>query len=63
MCEFKVYLDGVKVAEDVVYAKQEAGRVVVRDVVGAAQTLEGAVIVEVDVFSTRLVLTRNQGGG
>ena len=58
MCEFKVILDGVKVAEDVVYARVEGRRITVRDILGKPTVLDGARIVEVDVASTRLVLTR-----
>ena len=58
MCEFRVYLDGVKVAEDVVYARVEGLRVTLRDVLGKPTVLDGARIVEVDVMSTRLVLSR-----
>jgi predicted RNA-binding protein len=56
MCEFKVFLGGEKVAEDVVYAKQDNGKVVLRDIIGSSLTFDKAEIVEVDVMSTRLVL-------
>lgn len=58
MCEFKVYLDGEKVAEDVIYAYVEGRRVTVRDILGKPTVLEGARILEVDVASTRMVLSR-----
>ena len=58
MCEFKVFLDGEKVAEDVIYAKDDGGRVTLRDVIGRPVVLDSAKIVEVDVTSTRLVLSR-----
>lgn len=58
MCEFKVFLDGELVAESVMYAKEEDGKVVVRGIIGEAKVFEGAVITEVDVLSTRLILTR-----
>lgn len=58
MCEFKVWLGGEKVAEDVIYAKVEDGRVTLRDVLGAPVVVEGARIAEVDVASTRLVLEK-----
>ena len=58
MCEFKVYLDGEKVAEDVIYARVEGRRVTVRDIMGKPTVLEGARILEVDVASTRMVLSR-----
>ena len=58
MCEFKVFLDGEKVAEDVVYARVEGKRVTVMDILGIPVVLEGVKLEEVDVMSTRLVLTR-----
>ncbi|MCW4049101.1 MAG: CooT family nickel-binding protein [Candidatus Bathyarchaeota archaeon] len=58
MCEFKVFLDGEKVAEDIIYARVEGKRVTVRDILGKPVVLEGAKIEEIDVMSTRLVLTR-----
>ena len=63
MCEFKVFIDEERVAEDVVYARQEKGGVVVRDVIGRPQTFQGVEIMEVDVLSTRLVLRRRSNGG
>jgi predicted RNA-binding protein len=58
MCEFKVFLDGEKVAEDVIYAWVEGKRVTVRDILGKPVVLEGVKIKEIDVMSTSLVLTR-----
>ena len=58
MCEFKVFLDGEKVAEDVIYARVEGKRVTVMDILGKPVVLEGVKINEIDVMSTRLVLTR-----
>jgi predicted RNA-binding protein len=58
VCEFKVWLGGEKVAEDVIYAKVEDGRVILRDVLGKPVVVEGARITEVDVASTRLVLEK-----
>ena len=58
MCEFKVFLDGEKVAEDVVYARVEGKRVTVMDILGKPVVLEGVKIDEIDVMSTKLVLTR-----
>ena len=60
MCEFKVFLDGEKVAEDVIYAKEDRGRVTLRDVIGRPVVLDSAKIVEVDVVSTRLILAHTQ---
>jgi predicted RNA-binding protein len=58
MCEFKVWLGDEKVAEDVIYAKVEGGKVTLRDVLGKPVVVEGARIAEVDVASTRLVLEK-----
>lgn len=58
MCEFKVYLDGDRVMEDVVYAEVSGGRVILRDVIGDSRMFEGVAIVEVNVPATRLVLER-----
>ena len=58
MCEFKVFLGDEKVAEDVIYARVEGSKVTVRDILGKPVVLEGVKIKEIDVMSTRLVLTR-----
>jgi predicted RNA-binding protein len=57
MCEFKVILDGKTVFKDVVYAKKENGRIIVKDVLGKSKEFKNCKIVEVDVNSTRLVLS------
>jgi len=59
MCEFKVFLDGEWVMEDVIYAKVEDGKVTLRDVIGTEKVIEGAEITEVNVISTRLILKGN----
>ena len=56
MCEFKVFLDGEKVMEDVIFAKVDEGKVFIRDVIGETKVFEGVDIVEVNVPSARLVL-------
>ena len=58
MCEFKVYLGGERVMEDVIYAEASDDGVTVRDVIGESRTFRGAVIVEVNVPATRLVLEK-----
>jgi predicted RNA-binding protein len=58
MCEFKVILEGKEVFKDVVYAKMERGKVILRDVLGESLQLSNCRITEVDVNSTRLVLSR-----
>jgi len=57
MCEFKVFLDGDVVFRDVIYAKMESNSVVVRDVLGESRSFKNCRIVEVDVSSTRLILS------
>ena len=59
MCEFKVFLDGDLIMDDVLYAKSEVGRVVLRDVIGTEKVIENAEIIEVNVNSTRLILKGN----
>ena len=56
MCEFTVILDGKTVFKDVVFAKIESGKVVVKDVLGQLKEFKNCKITEVDVNSTRLVL-------
>jgi predicted RNA-binding protein len=60
MCEFTVILDGKAVFKDVVYAKAESNKVVVKDVLGQSRDFRNSKIVEVDVNSTRLVLSSIQ---
>jgi predicted RNA-binding protein len=58
MCEFNVILNGKVQFKDVIYAKQEASKVVVKDIMGAVKEFEGCKILEVDVPNARLVLTQ-----
>jgi predicted RNA-binding protein len=58
MCEFKVYLDGERVMEDVIHAEVEDNGVTLRDVIGETKTFWGVAIAEVNVPATRLVLKR-----
>lgn len=57
MCEFNVILNGKTVLKDVVYAKTDGKTVTVKNVLGEAKELKNCKITEVDVNSTRLVLT------
>lgn len=57
MCEFKVILNGKEVFKDVVYAKVENETVIVRDVIGESKEFRNCKIVEVNVNTTRLVLS------
>lgn len=58
MCEFKVYLDKEKVMEDVVYAEEREGSVVLRTVLGEERVVRGCRILQVDVKSEVLRLGR-----
>lgn len=58
MCEFKVYLDKEKVMEDVVYAEEREGSVVLRTVLGEERVVRGCRILQVDVRSEVLRLGR-----
>ncbi len=56
MCEFTVFLKKEIVCGDIIYAKIEGKRVLLKDVLGTTKTVENCKIVEVDVSSERLVL-------
>lgn len=56
MCEFKVFLDGKKVMEDVIVAVADERGITLRDVVGEMKLFEDVSIVEVNVPATKLVL-------
>lgn len=56
MCEFTVFLDKEIVCRDVIYAKTEENKVLLKDVLGVAKAMENCKIVEVNVSSERLVL-------
>jgi len=57
MCEFKATLDGRSVFNDVVYAKVEGDKVILRDVLGETKEFRNCKIIEVDVTLTRLILS------
>jgi len=56
MCEFNVVVEGKVVFRDVIYAKAEGNKVVVKDILGESKEFENSRIDEVDVNSVRLVL-------
>lgn len=56
MCEFKVFLGDGEIMRDVIYAREEGGKVILRDVLGETRIVEGAKILEVDVSAVRLLL-------
>jgi predicted RNA-binding protein len=57
MCEFNVILNGKTLFKDVVYAKTEGNNVTVKSVLGEAKEFKNCKILEVDVNSTKLILT------
>ncbi|MFQ6095961.1 MAG: CooT family nickel-binding protein [Candidatus Bathyarchaeia archaeon] len=57
MCEFDVILDGKTVFKDAIYAKDEGGKVIVKNILGEPREYENCRIDEVDVNATRLVLS------
>jgi len=60
MCEFNVILNGKTVFKDVIYAKTESNNVIVKDVLGETKQFKNCRIIEIDVNSTRLVLTSSK---
>lgn len=56
MCEFKVVLNGETVYKDVIYAKADGNKVIVRDVLGTSKTFDNCIIAEVDVSSEKLTI-------
>ena len=57
MCEFKLILNGEIIFKDVVLAKVKGSNVSVKDVLGQSKEFKNCRILEVDVNSTRLVLS------
>lgn len=57
MCEFNVILNGETLFKDVVYAKTEGSNVIVKNVLGEAREFKNCKITEVNVNTTRLILT------
>jgi predicted RNA-binding protein len=58
LCEFKVFLDGEKVAEDIIYARIEGNKVTLKDILGEATVFEDTRLDELNVMTTRLVLSK-----
>jgi predicted RNA-binding protein len=56
MCEFNVILDGKVQCRDIIYAKVDGDKVIVKNILGQAQEFPNCTIVEVDVPNTRLIL-------
>ncbi len=57
MCEFKATLDGKSVFTDVVYARVDGDKVILRDILGVTKEFSNCKIMEVDVNLTRLILS------
>ena len=57
MCEFSVLLGGEEVLKDVIYAKTEGSKVILKDVLGDSKVLDNCRIAEINVSSERLVLS------
>jgi len=57
MCEFEVIVDGITDFRDVIYARAEDDKVIVRDILGESREYKNCRIREIDVNSTRLVLS------
>jgi predicted RNA-binding protein len=58
MCEFKVFLEGKEVFQDVVYVRMEGKTLILRDVMGVTRSIPNSKIVEIDVASEKLVVER-----
>jgi len=56
MCEFRVILDGKQLMEEVIYAKIDGNKIIVRDIIGDEKTVENATILEVNVLNTQMTL-------
>ena len=57
MCEFNVIFNGEILFKDVVYAKNESDNVIVKNVLGETKEFKNCKITEVNVNTTKLVLT------
>ena len=60
MCEFNVILNGKLMFKDVIYAKMEKNKVIVKDILGKTREFNNCKITEVDVNSTRMVLASSE---
>jgi predicted RNA-binding protein len=56
MCEFNVILNDKIQIKDIIYAKVEGNKVIVRDILGKTMEFVDCKIIEVDVPNARLVL-------
>lgn len=60
MCEFNVIVDGKKIYQDVIYAKDEKNTITVKTILGESKQFENCKILEVDVNNAKLVLEKLQ---
>ena len=60
MCEFNIILKNEIVFKDVVYLKTEDNKVTAKSILGETKVFKNSKITEVDVNSTKLVLTEIQ---
>jgi len=58
MCEFNVILDGEKIYQDVIYAKDEKNNITVKTILGESKKFDNCKIVEIDVNNAKLVLEK-----
>lgn len=58
MCEYRVYLENELVFEDVVYARDLGGRVILKNVTGLTKIVENCKILEVNVDETKILLAK-----
>jgi predicted RNA-binding protein len=58
MCEFKVFLDGEKIAEDIIYVKIEGDQITLRDIIGRNTILKSTQLNELNVMTTRLLMSK-----
>jgi len=59
MCEFTVFLNGEPIWNDVIYVKTTGSDIILRDVLGEQRVASNCKILEIDVYSERLVLAKN----
>lgn len=57
MCEFNVIVNGKIQFKDAIYAKADGGNVIVKNILGEAKEFKNSKIAEIDVTSTRLILS------
>ena len=58
MCELKVVVNGEKVFENVIYAKENGNNVVVKDILGKSIEFKNHSIAEVNIAKEQLTLSQ-----